>query len=105
MKARDIIPGWPRGHSTSVLSVSPHEKLFWFRFNNRLLGKFPPRYTPETRDHLLYVARVVGDEIDYHEGQQRMFDNFFEEWRTPDAPNEWGRLRKWIREGGRIATS
>lgn len=89
LKARDLVAGWPRGRSMSVLSISPGEKMLWFRFEHGLMDKFPLRYTPATRDRLQHIARVVDEliqEIDYRAEQQRMVNRYLERWRLdPDG--------------------
>jgi hypothetical protein len=84
VKARDIIAGWPRGRSTSVLSMDPAEKLLWLRWQNGLIGQPPPAFTPATRVRLGELAHLIGElieTIDYRASQQRMVDEYLERWR------------------------
>lgn len=73
MKARDIIPGWPKSRSMSAFT--PHRGLaFWFR----LVRADDPRE----------LADLMAN-IEYHEAQQRMMNAHFEKWRTPEEPIPW----------------
>lgn len=66
VKARDIVEGWPRGRSTSTLSLPERWMLDW----------------PMNREE---GCHELIREIEYHESQQRMVNEYFEAWRKPKA--------------------
>jgi hypothetical protein len=69
VKARDIIPGWPRPRSTSTFPCPTRDDMrLWICF----FGP-PSNARLECWEHMLA----------YHEGQQRMVNQWFERWRTP----------------------
>jgi hypothetical protein len=70
MKARDIIPGWPRGRSTWAHAPSRWD-LEGFDFGQNRLA---------WRDRVRKCSDLKVDVI-YHEAQQRMVNAYFERWR------------------------
>jgi hypothetical protein len=88
MKARDLVPGWPRPRSTVVLAWN------WrcFSFGGRYL-----RGRVAEDEWLKYESeRKANDE--YHEGQQAMVDSYFERYRAAailtDLPHHLVMYRK-----------
>jgi hypothetical protein len=69
MKARDIIPGWPRGRSTTSAQFP---KFPAWMYSMRYRVDEPGRWDPDIELHL---ASMEAD-ANYHEGQQRMVDEF-----------------------------
>lgn len=71
MKARDIIPGWPRGRTTvGGRDLAYYEFFSW---------PWPSRFL---------TLEELDQERKYHEGQQSMVNSYFEEWRLqfPNPP-------------------
>jgi len=79
VKARDIISGWPKPRSSSCWSFD----VYFFS------------WSPASKERLRDQAAAKA----YHEGQQRMVNQYFEQYRTYDA------VREWFRKGNRIAQS
>jgi len=64
IKARNIVPGWPRGRST-MPAYEQWAYDVWFPFMR------------QTRDHRsMELERSLSRQ--YHEGQQKVFDGYFE---------------------------
>lgn len=68
VKARDIIPRWPRPRTTSAWSYSA------------FFQSFSPGLKERLRDQAATKA--------YHDGQQRMINKYFEEYRTPQTAHD-----------------
>jgi len=76
-KARDIIAGWPRGRSTSTSSYYKYEaEMLIFMLFGRTHWSAPDLFRAE--DEL--AANSV-----YHREQQRMFDWYVSQYRTPKS--------------------
>lgn len=80
LKARDIIAGWPRGRSTLAAIDWREQEIFRMHW--------PPQKAFE----------YFGDRV-YHQGQQLMLDNYFEQWRQP-PPDPFERMT-WALVRGR----
>lgn len=82
MKARAVIPGWPRGHSVTVAAHNTE----WQIGEDMLVCWYWPRragwryYLKPERGSLLEDHRL---NVAYHAGQQKMFDDFLSRYRTP----------------------
>jgi len=86
LKARDIIPGWPKGRSTSTFILN-RDDLVWCLWLNR------------ANYHKSFFEMKAS--VEYHEAQQRMMNGYFERWRTPRIrlDNDRIRLRHLIATG------
>lgn len=67
LKARDIIPGWPRGRSTADM---------WPDWKSVDMGEV---FWPNRAEK---IAELKLDR-EYHEAQQQMVNEFIERWRRP----------------------
>lgn len=65
LKARDLIPGWPRGRSTVVLNDPWLHSIWWWTFCNH----------PSER-HIELKRREVSDDRAYHAGQSEMVERY-----------------------------
>lgn len=68
LKARDIIPGWPRGHSTTISAINLRWQwddftMFWC--------------------HKPFLQGDISRDREYHLDQQRMFDWYVSRYRVP----------------------
>lgn len=70
MKARDVVPGWPKGRSTSL----PLQEWAWPTWT---LPYF--RYKSDADTRQWRSDRYA--EADYHAKQQAMVTAYFEQWR------------------------
>jgi len=69
MKARDIIPGWPRGRSTTVAFENERWSWPWYSFGNMWRMRDQSYSETESRLRADYEA-----EVEYHRKQQEMVD-------------------------------
>lgn len=70
-KARDIIPGWPRGRST--IATFDNDRFRWWGF----YSIYPHRNSEE-------FAEQMQMEILYHQMQQAMVNEWFASYRLPE---------------------
>jgi hypothetical protein len=90
MKARDIIPGWPRSRST-ITCLSAEDKIGALKFRLAVLSTHPWQ-TPMTSRQVMdceYLrvclrAELLNESI-YHDMQQFRQNAWFEAWRNPHA--------------------
>lgn len=69
VKARDVIPGWPKPRSTSAN---------WVPWRFYALPFYPSHLGETYAEDMTTVL--------YHDAQQKMVDDYFEHWRTPSGP-------------------
>jgi hypothetical protein len=71
LKARDIIPGWPKGRSTSVFGPLNSSLILWFA---------SIRAREDECDKLRFAEQLAS--LEYHQAQQNLLHAYFEAYRS-----------------------